>query len=667
MQFTDFKLVVQRQFADMSQGQLFSTDVTGDDLWTTYLSSFPEGTNPVFRSRTEHDCSCCRSFIKAMGNVVAIDGENLISIWDVRVGGYYQVVADAMSKAVKAGKIHGPFFHSQSRIGVDKNHESTDAGVLTWHHFSCQLPASVRLPAEAGGSLLSTYQTTYQVFLRALQEIDVSALETVIDLVKQDLLYRGAEKLELLTAFFACKREYDRCVTDSQRSLYAWSQVTGPLKWVCRIKSDVIGTLLMDLSEGKPLEAAVASYENKVSGTNYKRPKALVTQRQRDEARKTVIELGLMAALDRRYAVAEDLKVSDLLFVNRDVRLGVNDAFSNIPIRAPQQPKPGVIEEMHIEAFIANVLPTAHSLEVLFEDSHVGNLMSLTAAADPTAPLLFKWPNQFGWSYNGDVADSVKERVKKAGGNVEGEICCRLAWYNEDDLDLHMQEPRFYIDYHSRRQRSPSGGVLDVDANGLDGIRTDPCENIYYQSISSMQPGKYSLKVHQYEKRSSDSPGFELEIEVRGTVFNFQYHSVVSQHQKIHVADIVVSADRKVTVVPVLASQARQVWGVIAGSYNKVKILTLSPNHWGGSAVGNKHYFFILNDCKNGGTARGFYNEFLRTELEPHRRAMELVGSVMHTNQADDQLSGLGFSSTMRNHLICRVSGNFTRVVKVLF
>jgi hypothetical protein len=83
--------------------------------------------------------------------------------------------------------------------------------------------------------------------------------------------------------------------------------------------------------------------------------------------------------------------------------------------------------------------------------------------------------------------------------------------------------------------------------------------------------------------------------------------------------------------------------------------------------VGNKHYFFMLDACKNDGSARGFYNEFLCAELEPHRKTMEIVGSKMRAEESENQLSGLGFSSTQRNSVVCRVRGTFNRLLKITF
>lgn len=49
--------------------------------------------------------------------------------------------------------------------------------------------------------------------------------------------------------------------------------------------------------------------------------------------------------------------------------------------------------------------------------------------------------NNFSWAYTGGITDSIKERVKQAGGNVDGELRISLSWFNFDDLDLHVIEP----------------------------------------------------------------------------------------------------------------------------------------------------------------------------------------------------------------------------------
>lgn len=90
-----------------------------------------------------------------------------------------------------------------------------------------------------------------------------------------------------------------------------------------------------------------------------------------------------------------------------------------------------------------------------------------------------------------------------------------------------------------------------------------------------------------------------------------------------------------------------------------------SPNHWNG-AVGNKHVFFVIEGAKNDEAPRGFYNEFLKPELETNRKVFEVLGSKLKVEPSDKQVTGVGFSDTQRNSFICRVEGKFKRTLKVI-
>ena len=65
----------------------------------------------------------------------------------------------------------------------------------------------------------------------------------------------------------------------------------------------------------------------------------------------------------------------------------------------------------------------------------------------------------------------------------------------------------------------------------------------------------------------------------------------------------------------------------------------------------------MLEGCKNPSAVRGFYNEFLSDDLTKHRKVFEMLSEAMKCEPSDEQLSGLGFSSTIRNNVQVKVDG----------
>lgn len=667
--FVVFKHAVAKQFAEMQKYNLYRVAVTGDALWDTYLNSFPEGTNNIYRERREHDCSCCKQFIRAVGNVVAIKDGHVISIWDGEVEEPYATVTKALSKLVKSSSIVDLFLHYEKTAGTDKNFEQLVSGeVVQWNHFHINIAAQFVKSKSDIPTILGLQRSTYDVLLRSLREITQESIDTTLELIAQNSLYRGEEHKASVVSFGQLKGRFD---ASNNKELFVWSILNSVGQAVARMRNTAIGTLLVDLSEGRDLEYAVKSFETKVAPANYKRPTALITKAMIDKAKEELNQLGLTSALERRYASMDDLQVGNILFIDRSIKRKLNgDVFDELTSTVASKPKNlDKIEEIGIDKFLTDVLPKADSIEIMFEGKHKSNLFSLVTAADPTAKNLFKWNNNFSWSYNGDVADSIKERVKQAGGNVTGELCCRLAWFNYDDLDLHMREVDniYEISFRNKGYQSPSGGRLDVDMNAGSGITREAVENIYYPSISKMRNGTYQLVVNQWCQREAKDVGFQVDIDLLGDVQTFTYDKPVKTRENIVVANIIKDA-QGVRIEGVLSGSARsqQVWGVNTNQFHKVKLVTLSPNYWDGG-VGNKHFFFVLDGCKNDGEARGFFNEFLSNDLDKHRKVFEVVGSKMRASDTQEQLSGLGFSSTQRNHVIVKVSGSFTRMLKVNF
>jgi hypothetical protein len=687
MAFRDFKLAVAKQFAKVAENDLFLSSVTKDEIWECYLSSFPPGTNEVFRVRREYDCGACAHFIRNVGRVVAIVDGELVSIWDdIQTGTEkFDIVAKAMSKLIRNKPIQSKFLSYERTAGRDKDFESiTDpdgkSTVLEWEHFFANIPSKC-FSTTAHADMQET-KVSHDLFLRACSELTLDSVETVLDLIAQDSLYRGEESKSLLENFQALKREFEG-IDVLHRDNWIWDKCL-KIGGLARIRNMAIGTLLVNLSENMDLEDAVKAFETIMAPTNYKRPTAIITPRMIDDAKKKIQDLGLLSALERRFATMDDIGVNDILYIDRSLRpiignekVTSENVFDVATKSVTETPRNfSKVEKISIEKFITEIVPRATKLEIMPEGRHEKNLFSLIAPIDPTAGQLFKWNNRFSWSYKGGITDSIKEKVKAAGGRVDAPFCFRLAWYNFDDLDLHLEESdgNYICFQHCRLPEISSMlGTLDVDMNAGGGHTRTPVENIFYRDLSRLKPGFFTCYVHQFCQREKENVGFEVEIEINGEVSNFVYRQAVpSNSNRILVAKIEYMTDGtfKFIETPLESNtMSKEIWGISTNQFVPVHAIMNSPNFWenSGSNTGNRHFFFALQGCKNPDPARGFFNEFLKEELTQHRKVFEVIGGKIKAEPTDNQVSGLGFSSTQRDNILCRVSGSFNRVVSIEF
>ena len=670
--FIRFRDAVNNQFETMKSGVLFKTSVSKEIIWNKYLDSFPDGTDPVFKETTEHDCYCCKSFIRNIGNVVSIVDGKLVSIWDAPIESFYNEVSKELSKLVKSANICDIYLHDEPTVGTLNNIQTLESGEkIQWEHFHLTLPSHVIKDKDDIGSEKSIARSFKYVLLRSLNEITIDSMETVIDLIDQNSLYRGTEHKNTVTSFLTIKREFDKVKGEVEKDIFAWEQ-SQKIKGLSKVRNTVIGTLLTDISEGKELEQAVAMFESKVAPTNYKRPTAIVSKKMIIQAQDKVKELGLDEALGRRFAVTEDITINNVLFADRTAKNKMGGVFDEMINDIPDKVKNlDKVEEINIEQFMTNVLPKADTIELMVENKHSGNFMSLISPKVPTAKNMFKWNNNFSWTYNGNIADSMKERVKKAGGNVDGVLRFSIQWNdgddNQNDFDAHCIEPNGHkIFFQNKGTKHPSSGMLDVDI--VRPGNEIAVENITWTNKSKMLNGEYHLLVHNFA-HNGGTTGFTAEIEYDGKIYSFAYDKELRRDEKVTVAKIKFHKDKGIEFIESLKSTvtSKNIWSVKTNKFEKVTMVMNSPNHWDGNETGNKHYFFIMEGCKNEEKARGFFNEYLREDLTEHRKVFEILGSKMNVESSDEQLSGVGFSSTQKNSVLCRITGSFTRVVKIIF
>ena len=712
----EFVKVIQAQFDKMcASGKLFRSSLTGQKVWELYINGFLPEHNPIFRdpNSTMHNCNLCNNFIRRYGNIVSVDENyNIITMFDVEAPEEYAEVSKSLSKALKKASIGDVFFETFNelnslnyescsknnatfKLGLEKNVKrytkeeaelyKTSSGdfvvkpneIRTFYHLNLSLPKQfVDMSGKSVESIMGDYRDAKNVFQRAMVEIPLDTLNLVKDLINQDSLLDGKTHLYKVEQFIPMKKQYDD-IDAKKRDNWCW--VNSYKLQFAKFKNELIGTLCTELAEGKELNGACQSWNKKVDPVNYMKATAPITKKQIEEARKFVEENGYVESFDRRFANIDDIKASEIKHINvGDGKIKEISIFDNVKSTSTRHKRSEFdgVEEVSIDKFMNDILPTCTSVEAFFTNKHDGNMVSMTTANVKESKPIFKWDNNYSWTFNGNLAGKsmIKDAVKSRGGKTEGVVNIRLAFPNTtNDYDLHVKEPNGNeIYYSNRRYQQPSSGMLDLDAQGCDGhqVPEKRVENVIYTDESRMPKGKYLVFVHNYVK-NDENFGFTIEIEINGEITTFVHNSMIRSRDKVNVCYINYTANgfEVIPLLPVGESNtiSKEIYGLQTNEFQKVNLVCLSPNHWGNNNVGNKHYFFMLQGCKTDTSIRSFHNENLISDLLQHRKVMEVLGATNMIEPSDKQLSGLGFNATVRDELIVRLQGSFKRVLKIKF
>lgn len=701
--------MLQAQFDRLCErGHLFRSEVTGRQLWKAYMDGF--GEDPIFRSPTssQHNCNTCRNFIERYGNIVALDDElRIMTMWDGDVTDEYRESFRLMDDLLKGSQIAGAFVETfdylnaapyeksnknaaDFALGVASNvkqyteQEAKQFGVVeagrvyTFNHLMVRLPrAFVAFDHESVDAITAKKREDKVQLERGLKEIDVDTLLLVQDLIKQGSLLNGDAYLKKVESFTELAYRYANMAPKGIRGLtdrWLWREA-GTFPY-CRFRSELIGTLCTEIAEGKELERACQDWNKRVDPANYMKAKAPITQQMIDAARQFVTDNGYEQSFNRRCATMEDIKVCDILHANAgDGTVKPVSIFDGLKPTATRH-KPADfkdVPEMGIDEFMRDVLPTATSVEAYLQNRMEKNFVTLTAPAAADSKPIFKWPNNFGWTYNGDLAgkSEIKEAVKQAGGFVDAYFRFSILW-NENgrdicDLDAHAIEPTgteiYYFTYKGRKT-PVCGGMLDID---MICPRTIGVENIFWTDPAKLKDGDYKFFIHNFDNGANTIT--KAEIAIGDEVFQYEIPHRIDRSQPVTIAVVTIKDGRLANIkhsdyLKDGSGIVREIYGLQTCQFHRVSLVCLSPNYWQGE-TGHKHYFFMLDGARAPKALRGFHNEFLTADLLEHRKVMEVLGHTMQVESTDGQLSGIGFNATVRDDVVVRINGQ--RVIRVKF
>jgi len=679
-------------------GKLFRSSVTGNEVWDLYLTGFEN--DPIFRdpNSSEHNCNLCKNFLRRYGNIVCIDNNEILTIWDNVSESEYSNSAKLISKQLKKSKVQEVFFETFNelnslnyekcnksnkvfRLGINKNskrytkEEAEKFGVVKpneireFHHLHLDIPTQyVDMSNKSVESIMADYRDAKNVFQRAMETISLDTLYLVKDLINQGSLLDGTTHLYKIEQIIPLKKEYDE-LPQKQRDNYCW--VKSYQLPFAKFRNELIGVLCSELSEGMELNTACINWNKRVDPANYMKASAPITKKQIEEAKKFVEENGYEESFNRRFANIDDIKVSEILHSNvGEGKIKSVSLFDGVKSTSTRHKRAEFdkVEEVTIDKFMKDILPSCTSIEAFLENRMEGNMVSLTTTNNPDSKPIFKWNNNYSWTYNGNLAgkSQIKENVKAVGGKITGILRTSLQWNDEDtkgivDFDLHCKQSAGNEIYFSNKRCPRTEGWLDVDMIRPSSIGI---ENITWQK--DLKTGTYEFIVRNFD--GGQNKGFKLEIEFDGNTYNYHYSNPVSSKQDVKVATVT-SKNGVMTIEHHLqeSSNSKEIYSLETNQFHKVNLVCLSPNHWDVNNVGNKHYFFMLDGCKSPISLRSFHAENLIPELASHRKVLEVLGNTTMIEPNTKQLSGLGFNATVKDEMIVKLSGTHKRMIKIKF
>lgn len=504
--FDDLTHSAQRSLAralEHGKGWLFRVDA--GDLFEKYLSQFASAVD-----RQYHNCNCCHSFLRRFGSLVVLteDGGIVSALWDESLlprGHAYRRVAAALREAVEAGRVVDLFLWDEREWGA------REAGGFT--HLWAEPDALHRwsrrdMTAEQG---MAAKREDRRHLARAVGEMDRAAVLRAAGMLRSGELSRGEKLVEWADWLVALQ---DRANSNSSRhkreslNRLLWRAVaSAPAGW-CTPRSSALGALVDDLASGVSAREVKRRHEERVDPLKYQRPTSLKEGNVR-QAERLFEEMGLAAALRRRFALADELVhlwKPHAFPSNKGQEAGV---FGHLlPAKREQAAKAQLSTApvvMTFAKFRRDVLPRALEVEAVVPAS--GQFCAFTTQVERDAPPLMRWDseecrNPFAWYvYHNGSAASVWGLRAGSRSRVVAMSLMPCHWQGEDrDRDLggrallvlegardsrnrslalfpeclrsELHAVRSTVEAHSR-----SGRLEDVDGQHASGLLVgDGCE-----------------------------------------------------------------------------------------------------------------------------------------------------------------------------------------------
>lgn len=369
---------------DLNNEPLFTTNA--EDLFEVFLYNIPA------HARQHYNCNACRHFISRYGGLVTIDDEGYKypAMWNFSYPEFFNKAIRAVYDAVENARITGMFITSEKRLGTPKTG--------TWTHMSVNMPTHKQYRSRLYNAeqVMAEKKEDYRMLGQAVFKYKLKTIETAVNILRSDALYRSEKFLDIAAWFLKVKKLADLPKEQFENSL--WKKVATAPAGFCHISSSMIGTLLDDIEYGYGFEEVKRRFDEKMNPTKYQRPQAAPSAGNVRRAEEIVDKLGIRESLKRRFAKIEDVATiwrsnyarsnqsisSDSVFAGIKTKQDGKVDYSGIAPRT---------QTMTWEKFARTVLPVAKKIEMWIPNRREAYCAFVTAE-DSSAPPIVLWDTE---------------------------------------------------------------------------------------------------------------------------------------------------------------------------------------------------------------------------------------------------------------------------------
>lgn len=389
MDFKSFnnKLVSVFDKATKNRNVFLTKGSDPDDLWNVYLDSFL-----TEELRQEHNCNCCKNFIRNYGSMVTLDskGKATSPLWDTGTDfGEWNDVVKVLSKQVKKQKVSGIMYTKENVLG-----ESFSGG---WSHFSVATPNNSKVSGHKTHSQLqSEKKEEYRMVSRSIIKYSLASVEQAISILTPDTLNQSDKFLGVVQWWNTL---YNGIVEGSNRNNVIWNFVAESPSGFCHINGTVVGSLLDNIIAGKSFDEIKRIHNSMVDPLKYQRAQSAPTLGNINQAEKIIEQLGIEKSLYRRVASVAEI---DKLWVKPDVKTSQESSgsvFGHLKkdIKGSKEINPIEVDggKVTLEKFMNKIVGSADKVEAYIRTSEY--FVSFVAPVHDDAPSIMKWDNNFSW------------------------------------------------------------------------------------------------------------------------------------------------------------------------------------------------------------------------------------------------------------------------------